>query len=140
VLKFPSIYIVKLVGANGFVREVAATLSLSYPISIINRTTAAELGYTEVTGRFQELEELFHDTRFKYFLTIKGIERAYIIKLRQVTLGQILRRNLPVAVLEEEINPHLPIDIILGLNFLKNMQIQINLKEHRLKLTTLTRK
>lgn len=138
-LNYPAMYSCRLTGLNNRVREVPALISLSYTNSIVNKITAAELGYSNATARFQELEELYHDTKMKYFLTLKGIERAYIIKLKQVTLGKITRRNFPVAVLEEELNPHLPIDMVLGLDFFKNHQVLINVNKQKIRIMSSAR-
>ncbi len=131
---YPAICICRVKGVNNYVREIPTLINLSYCNSIMNRTTAAELGYADVTSRIQELEELYHDSKVKYFLTLKGIERAYIIKLKQVTMGKIIRRNFPVAVLEEELNPHLPVDMILGLDFFKNCNVVIDSGKKKIKV------
>ncbi|MEM2238640.1 MAG: retropepsin-like aspartic protease [Candidatus Caldarchaeum sp.] len=139
ILDYPAIFICRLKGLNNHVREVPTLINLSYTNSIINKTTATELGYLETTARFQELEELYHDSKMKYFLTLKGIERAYILRLKQVTIGKITRRNFPVAVLEEELNPHLPVDMILGLDFFKNHRVLININQQKIKIMSSTK-
>jgi hypothetical protein len=124
-LPYPSVYMCMVKGINDKVREVPALISISYSTSVISKISAAELGYLDATSRLQDLEELYHD-RVKYFLTTKGIERAYILKLRLIRLCGITRRNFPVAILDEELNPHLPVDLILGLDFFKNRKISID--------------
>jgi|GEM_PF-3532207 len=121
-LPYPSVYMCTVKGINNKIREVPALISLSYSTSVINKITATELGYSEATSRLQDLEELYHD-RVKYFLTSKGIERAYIFKLKLIKMGNITRRNFPVAILDEELNPHLPVDLILGFDYFKGKKI-----------------
>lgn len=125
ILRMDTIQICKVKGLNEKVREMPALLNFSYNTSVISRLAAAELGYLEVTSRLQELEELFHD-RVKYFLTTKGIERGYIFKLKSISMAGIKRRRFPVTLLEEELNPHLPVDLILGLDFFKGYKIKID--------------
>jgi predicted aspartyl protease len=68
-------------------------------------------------------------------LTSRGIERTVLANLKEVVLGRLAARNVAAVVLEYDLPPMVPVDMILGQTFLKNFNIRLDQRSCTLSLS-----
>jgi hypothetical protein len=121
----PMIVWCRLRGPKGAARELRALIDHNYHYCLILRQDAIDLGYPETSYRHGGWYE-FRPDRAPLVVTFRGIERTILINLTEISVGKLRARNVPTVVLEYDVPPMAPVDVILGLTFLEKFRITID--------------
>lgn len=66
---------------------------------------------------------------------LSGIQRGIKVKLRKVSVGGLVARNVYAVALELEHPRFITYDFVLGRSFLKNFKMTVDIKKRFLSLT-----
>lgn len=125
-------------GINGSVRELSSIIDFNSEYSVISSGDAIALGFNE--GSVQpKYWRKSHPDKVPYILDIRGIERANIFTLPEVSLGLVTATNVDVAIIELGIPRAAPFDMILGRSFLKNFKFSVDMIKGYMTLVQQTR-
>lgn len=120
----PLMVFCRMKGANGKVRESTAMIEPSYEYCLVLRKDAAQLGYASVTYRPED----WHDAKPEevvHVASIKGIEMGTLIKLNEVSVGQLKAENVDAVVLKADLPHTVPVSFFLGRSFLKKFKLEV---------------
>ncbi len=121
-------------GSNGKIREFEAMVDFNYSYCLMLRQDATDLGYSEASYRHSGWHELRPDLA-PLVVTSRGIERTILICLKEVSVGNLAVKNVGAVVLEHDLPPMVPVDMILGQTFLKNFKLKVDPKSCTLNLS-----
>jgi predicted aspartyl protease len=121
-------------GLNDKIREFEAIIDFNYSYSLMLRQDATDLGYSEASYRHSGWHELRPD-RAPLVLTSRGIERTILVDLKEVSVGNLAAKNVRAVVLEYDLPPMVPVDMILGQTFLKNFKLGLDPRSCTLSLS-----
>ena len=123
----------RLEGQNNVVRELSSILDFNNPWCIIQRQDALDLGYPEAANQVVQWEHV-HPDRVPRFLTMRGIERGIKVTLRKVSVGHLVAQDVDAILLELPVSRFLNFEFILGVTFLKNFRLTVDMKKGYLSL------
>jgi hypothetical protein len=128
------ILVCKITGANGNVRELGSILDFNSEYCAILARDAVALGYNE--GAIPpSIWRKSHQAKVPYVLDFRGTERAIIFPLAQISLGQFAAKDVDTAIIEMDFPNAAPFDVILGRSFLKNFNVELDMKQGYLTLS-----
>lgn len=133
-LKNPMILICRVTGANGNVRELGSILDFNSEYCAIFTKDALELGYNEAAIP-PKVWRKAHPDKVPYILDFRGMERATIFSLEQISLGQFAAKDVETAIIEMDFPVAFPFDLVLGRSFLKNFTMEVDMKRGYLTLS-----
>jgi len=132
-IKSPMLVAARLEGQNSYVRELSAVLDFNSPWCIIQRQDGIDLGYPEAANLVKQWEYV-HPDRVPRFLTMRGIERGIKVTLRKVSVGRLVATDVDALVLEMQPTRLGTFEVILGVTFLKNFRLTVDMKNGYLSL------
>lgn len=133
-LKNPMIVVSRVTGQNGNVRELGSILDFNSEYCAIFARDAVALGYNE--GAIPpKVWRKSHPEQVPFILNFRGMERATIFPMAEISLGEFNARDVETAIIEMEIPTAAPFDLILGRSFLKNFRIEVDVKQGYLSLS-----
>jgi hypothetical protein len=124
----------RLKGPNGKRRELKALLNFNYSYCMLLRQDAIDIGYPETSYQHGGWRELRPD-RAPIILTFRGVERTILINLKEVAVGRLVAKDVDAVVLEYDLPPMAPVEMVLGWTFLKNFNLNLDPHSHSLSLT-----
>jgi len=125
VLKDPMILFARVKGKNGKIRELSTLLDFNSHYSWMLRKDGVDLGYPEVINRPEDYESVAM-RKTPHVLSGRGLEQGILAQLNEVTIGSLTARNVEAIALKLDIPLMLPIDLILGRNFLNNFRLVVD--------------
>jgi len=133
-LKDPMILFARVRGKNGKIRELSTLLDFNAHYSWILRKDAVDLGYPQVINRPEDYESVAMQ-KTPHVLSGRGLEQGILAQLNEVSIGGITVKNVDAIALKLDIPLMLPIDLILGRNFLNNFKLNVDPAASTLALT-----
>lgn len=133
-LKDPMLVYARVKGPNGKVRELSSVLDFNSPYCVIPPKHAVNLGFIEAAFRPRDWQKS-HSSKVPYLLDLRGIERSILVDLPQVSIGELVAKDVGTVVLELETPRMLPFDLVLGRTFLDGFELTLNSKEGFLSLS-----
>ncbi|MDG7001455.1 MAG: hypothetical protein JRN15_20350 [Nitrososphaerota archaeon] len=127
-LKDPMIVFARVKGKNGRVRELSALLDYNSHFSWMLRKDAVDVGYPEAINRPEDYEAVAA-RRTPHIISGRGLELGILVKIDEVSIGNLVAKNVDAITLKLDFPMMLPIDLILGRNFLENFTLTVNSKE-----------
>lgn len=124
-LRDPILTFARVKGQNGYVRELRAILDFNSPFSVMLSRDGVSLGYAEAAFRARDWQKT-HPSKVPYFLDFRGIERSILLEIAEVSLGELVARDVKTIVLELDLPRMVPIDLILGRSFLDNFKLTLD--------------
>jgi len=112
-------------GKNGKVRELSTLLDFNSHYSWMLRKDGVDLGYPEVINRPEDYESVAM-RRTPHVLSGRGLEQGILAQLNEVSIGMLTVKNVEAIALKLDIPLMLPIDLILGRNFLNNFKLVVD--------------
>ena len=112
-------------GKNGKVRELSTLLDFNSHYSWMLRKDGVDLGYPEVINRPEDYESVAM-RRTPHVLSGRGLEQGILAQLNEVSIGILTVKNVEAIALKLDIPLMLPIDLILGRNFLNNFKLVVD--------------
>jgi hypothetical protein len=132
-LKDPMILFARIKGKNGKVRELSCILDFNAHYSWILRKDAVDLGYPEVINRPEDYEAVARNMT-PHVLSGRGLELGILARLNEVSIGDLVAKNVDAIALKLDIPLMLPVDLILGRNFLDNFKMTVDARTSSLVL------
>lgn len=132
-LKDPMLIFARVKGQNGRVRELSALLDLNSHYSWMLRKDAVDVGYPEAINRPEDYEAVAA-RRTPHVISGRGLELGILVKLEEVSIGNLVAKKLDAITLKLDFPMMLPVDLILGRNFLENFTMMIDSKAGYLSL------
>jgi hypothetical protein len=133
-LKDPMLVTARLESESGVVRELTSIFDFNSPYCTILGRDAIDMGYSRAANRPSD-EERDHPEDTIRFVTMSGIQRGIRVKLRKVSVGDLVARNVDAVALELEHPRFVTYDFLLGRTFLKNFKMTVDVKRKSLSLT-----
>ncbi len=133
-LKDPMIVSSRIKGLNGRIRELNTILDFNWHYSYLMKMDALELGYSSASYRPQEYTSV-KPHEVSTVMGMRGIELCTLIKLNEVSIGDVKATDVEAIVYHIETPTILPVDVILGQNFLKKFKVTIDSASGNLFLT-----
>lgn len=127
------ILVSRVKGLNGNVRELGAILDFNSEYCAIFAKDGVALGYTDAAVP-PKVWRKTHEDKVPFIVDFRGIERATIFTLAEISLGQFTAKNVETAIIELDIPTAAPFDLILGRSFLKNFRVEVDMKQGCLNL------
>ena len=121
-------------GLNGNARELGSILDFNSEYCAIFAKDGVALGYTDAAVP-PKIWRKTHEDKVPFIVDFRGIERATIFSLAEISLGQFTARNVDTVIVELDIPTAAPFDLILGRSFLKNFRVELDMKQGYLNLT-----
>ena len=118
----PLVVFCRVQGPTGVTRELSALLDFNSTYCLMFAKDAIDIGYPAAANRPREWRSLRPDEA-PYLLGMRGIESSILIKLKKMSLGNLICENVATTSLEMEPARMLPFDMILGRSFLKNFTV-----------------
>ena len=132
-LKDPMLVNARVESQMGIVRELSSVLDFNSPYCIILRQDAIDMGYPEADMKPSGMERAHPDRVFR-FATMAGIQRGLTVKLRKVSIGGLVVRDVDSLVLELEHPRFITFEFVLGRSFLKNFKMTVDIDKGYLSL------
>jgi len=133
-LKDPMLVYARVRGPNGKVREFGSVLDFNSPYCVIPPRHAVNLGCIEAAFRPRDWQKS-HPTKVPYVVDLRGIERSILLKVPEVSIGELVAKDVGTVVLELEVPRMLPFDLVLGRTFLDNFKLALDAKAGFLSLS-----
>lgn len=133
-LKDPMLVFARVKGPNGSVRELRSVLDLNSPFCVILSKDGVNLGHIEAAFRPRDWQKS-HPQKVPYMLDFRGIERSILVKLSEVSIGNLVARGVDAIVLELDLQRMFPFELILGRTFLNNFKLTFDGKRGFLSLS-----
>ena len=133
-IKDPMLVIAKVEGQHQIVRELSAVFDFNSPYCTILGQDAVDLGYPRAANQYSD-EERDHPEETPRFTTMSGIQRGIKVKLRKVSVGKLVARNVDAVALELEHPRFITFDLVLGRSFLKNFKMTFDMRNKFLSLS-----
>ena len=133
ILKDPMIVFARVKGRNGRVRELSALLDLNSHFSWMLRKDAVDIGNPEAINRPEDYE-LVAARRTPHVISSRGLELGILVSLEEVAIGNLSVKKIDAITLKMDLPMMLPVDLILGRNFLENFVVTIDSKAGYLSL------
>jgi hypothetical protein len=114
-------------GQSKRVLELSSALDFNYAYTLLSRIDALSLGYPEADNRPEDYEAIRAD-RVPSVLGLRGIEIGILVTLKEVSIGNLIAKDVDAVVLKIEAPRMFPVDVILGWSFLKNFKLTFDLK------------
>jgi hypothetical protein len=127
-LKDPMLVSARVEGVGGAVRELSSVIDFNSHYCVILNQDAVDLGYPNAANKHPD-EERLHPETVHRFTSMRGIDRGIEVKLRKISLGGLVARNVSAVVLELEHPRHIMFDFVLGRTFLKNFKLTVDVKK-----------
>ncbi len=112
-------------GKSGKIRELSTLLDFNSHYSWILRKDAVDLGYPEVINRPEDYESVAM-RRTPHVLSGRGLEQGILAPLKEVSIGKLVVKDVDAIALKLDIPLMLPIDLILGRNFLNHFRLTVD--------------
>ncbi len=125
-LEEPARCFVRVVGANGKVRELRAVLDTASTCSVLPTKDALQLGYQISYDPYTGIGE------GSVVVTVDGIIYTSIAILKEVWLGDLVVKDLKALIYD--FPEQAGVDVILGTNFLKNFKLTFDYEEGTLSI------
>jgi hypothetical protein len=125
-LKDPMLVSARVEGERGAVRELSAVLDLNAPYCTILAQDAIDLGYSQGGNKHSDQERLTPE-RVPRVAGMQGIQRGILVKIRRVSIGPLVARDVDALVLELEHPRFIPFDFVLGRTFLKDFKLTVEI-------------
>ena len=129
----PMLVSARVEGERGVVRELSSVLDFNSPYCVILVQDALDLGYPEAGNKHTD-ELRARPDRVAWLTSMRGIDRGIVLKLRQVSLGGLVAKDVEAVVLELEHPRFIVFDFVLGRSFLKNFKLTVDMKKGYLSL------
>ncbi|MCL4517647.1 MAG: hypothetical protein M1587_00445 [Thaumarchaeota archaeon] len=126
-LKDPMIIFARVKGKNGRVRELSGLLDFNSHFSWMLRKDAVDVGYPEAINRPEDYEAVAA-RRTPHLLSGRGLELGILVSLEEVSIGNLVAKNIEAVTLKMDFPMMLPLDLILGRNFLRNFTLTVDPK------------
>lgn len=133
-LKDPMIVFARVKGLNGKVREFSSVLDFNSPYCVIPPKHAVNTGYVEAAFRPRDWQKS-HPNNVPYLIDLRGIERSILVKLSEVSIGELVAKDVGAVILELETPRMLPVDMVLGRTFLERFELTLDAKKGFLSLS-----
>jgi hypothetical protein len=134
-LKEPMLVTARVESQNGIARELSSVFDFNSHYCTILVQDAIDMGYPEAANKHSEEERARPDRVFR-FTTMPGIQRGIRVKLRKVSVGSLVARNVDAVALELEHPRFITYDFLLGRTFLKNFKMTVDFKNKFLSLNS----
>ncbi|MGD0637429.1 MAG: hypothetical protein ABSA72_05260 [Nitrososphaerales archaeon] len=135
-LKDPMFVFARVRGRNGFVRELRAILDFNSPYCVLLSKDGLSLGYQEAALRPRDWRKN-HPDMSPAILNFRGLERSIQVNLAEVSLGNIVAKDVGAVILELDLYRLLPFELILGRSFLDNFTLTLDARKGHLSLREL---
>jgi hypothetical protein len=123
----PFIVFCRVRGRRDLTRELSALIDPNYTYCCIRRQDAVDLGYLEAGLDPRDYEALRPDRVYHFIgTTPRGLDRAIVVSLAEVSLGRYSVREVEAAVLGLDLPTTAPVDMVLGLSFLRHFRVVID--------------
>ena len=133
-VKDPMRVVCRIEGQNNHARELTASLDFNSTHCLMFAHDAIYLGYSDVANRAREWRGLFPE-KAPYLISFRGVERAILIRLKQVSLGPLAAEDVTAVCLEAEPSLLLPYDVVLGRSFLDKFKVTYDGKTKSLSIS-----
>jgi len=130
----PLMVFCRLTGPTGRVREVPAVLEPSFDACIVLKGDAVQLGYPSVTYRPEDWQDT-SPTEVSMVTSIKGVELATFVTLKEVSIGSLKVENVKAAVTKAEFPGMIHAAAFLGRSFLDHFKLEVDPKAKTFTLT-----
>ncbi len=124
-LKEPMTVICRIEGPTGVARELSAILDFNSTYCLLFAKDAIDIGYPAAASRPREWRGVYPD-QAPYLLGLRGIESSILVRLKKVSVGNLVFENVEATALGMEPARMLPFDMILGRSFLKNVKLSFD--------------
>lgn len=113
-------------GPTGLVRELQAIVDPNAEFCSMFARDGHDLGYGEAVIRPKQWQKL-HPDRAPYVLDFRGIERSVLFALKEVSVGDIVVKDVDTVIVDMDIPRLVPFDMILGKTFLKHCKFTVDI-------------
>lgn len=131
--KEPMIVWCRVKGPGNRIRELSSLLDINYAYCLMLRQDAVDLGYSHASYGHGTWGASFPD-RAPLIVDMRSIEKTILVTLKEVSLGNLVAMGVDAVVLEFDLPPVIPFDMVLGWSFLKNFKLEVDPKSSSLTL------